>query len=204
MEIQFRYSVDDEVARVQNTLEKILWYREQGYRPIVPEGISDRSSDEEIRRIVAAMYEESDYEKVAEEIRNDVSVNIVRYFEVLGKYSSGAPDNLIIKLTRYGTSGSYQLPNFIVYNIDDARGIKTIYHEIAHLVFELEFIQHTVSHWQRERIIDLLLHTGDFAFLAYEIWQPDYHGVENVIDPSFEEYFRSHRSAFYARICGPR
>ncbi len=150
------------------------------------------------------MYEESDYEKVAQEIRNDVSVNIDRYFEVLGRYSSGDFDNLIIKLTRYGTSGSYQLPNFIVYNIHDARGIKTIYHEIAHLVFESEFVQYAVSHWQRERIIDLLLHVGDFAFLNYDLWQRDYHGEEVLIDPTFDELFLSHRSAFYARICGRR
>ncbi len=204
MKIEFRYSIEDELTRVQNTLEKMLWYREQGYRPTLPVGISETSPEKEIREAVETAYREKDYREAEQDIRRDFSECLDRFLQVLAKYSLEVPENLIMKLTQFGTSGSYQFPNFVVFDIHDVRGLKTIYHEIAHLAFEQEFLQNNVSHWQRERIIDLFLHTEDCEFLQYDIWQRDYHGVELSVDPVFAELFLVDRSAFYVRVCGPR
>lgn len=202
MEIQFRYSIDHEVTRVINTLEKLLWYREQGYRPTLPKGTSERSSREEIASAVGREYRGDQFIEAEQGIRNDFSEYLNTFLHTLRRYSDVVIDHIVLKLTRYGTSGSYQIPNFIVFDITDARGIKTIYHEVAHLVFEREFIQCDVSHWHRERIIDMLLHSDDFAFLEYSIWQRDYHGADVAVDDFFAKYFLTDREEFYRQLCG--
>lgn len=203
MNIEFRYSVDDEVSRVKKTLEKMSWYQGEGYQPVLPEGISSESAEDEIRFAVEREYKEQDFIQTAGMIRSDFDQCLFQYIEALQTYFEYVPKELIIKLTRYGTSGSFQLPHFIVFDIQDRRGVKTIYHEIMHLCIEKECEEHSVSHWQKERIVDLALHSHSFSFLKYDIWYRDYHGAEVDVDPLFTSFF-SDRSSFFMALCGRR
>lgn len=204
MNLEFRYGIDIETDRVKKTLEKMGWYQIQGYRPSLPDSILEGSTEGEIRDAVTKEYREESYRLAEKNIRAEFDRigGILR--KTLEQYFESVPSSLSIKLTGYGTSGSFQLPNFIVFDVYDRRGVKTIFHELIHLCLEEEFQKNAVGHWDKERIVDLILHSEQFSFVEYADWQRDYHDAEHRIDKIFAEYFFSDRDRFYSEICGAR
>ena len=63
--------------------------------------------------------------------------------------------------------GSYKLPNLVIYNINNKKGFKTIVHEIIHLLIENQIQEFKIQHWEKERIVDLILNSDEFSFLEY-------------------------------------
>ena len=162
--LQFNYSSEYEVQRVKNTLNKLAWFKEQGYRLSLPKGLSldgDNLVDEKFIKIsVVSEYNENDYKQVIEMVNEQW----LKYSSILEKYfletNIKSKDNYEVKLTRYGVGGSYNLPNTIIINIQahyEVGLIKTIIHEIIHLSIQGLIEKYEVEHWQKERIVDLIL-----------------------------------------------
>ena len=162
--LQFDYSVDCEVQRIQYTLNKLEWFKKQGYHLRFPANFSlenEKFADENyIRNTVLDEYNEADYQKVAETVNKqwlEYSPNLEKYFlKILAK-----PESIYkVNLTKYGVGGSYHLPNKIIVNFQEKFGIgvsKTIIHEIAHLSIQKLIEKYNVEHWEKERIVDLIL-----------------------------------------------
>jgi hypothetical protein len=85
--------------------------------------------------------------KILKEIKNSFS-----------KSSILAQDEYIIYFTKYGTGGSYNLPNTVIINLNrrwEVGMLKTIIHEIIHLAIEKDILEYKIEQWQKERIVDL-------------------------------------------------
>lgn len=162
--LQFNYSSEYEVERIKNTLNKLAWFKEQGYRFSLPEGLllsGDNLVDEKfIKSSVVEEYSEDDYKQVIEMVNEQW----LKYSSILEKYfleTKIKPEDIYeVKLTRYGVGGSYNLPNTIIINIQahyDVGLVKTIIHEIVHLSIQELIEKYNVEHWKKERIVDLIL-----------------------------------------------
>ncbi len=114
------------------------------------------------------------------------------------------PAAFFVYLTNYGVGGSYNLPNIIILNINNKKGFKTIIHEIIHLLIETWIQEYKVQHWEKERIVDLVLNSKEFSFLKYNNWQGSYDNAEEYIDDLFNKYFFENPKNFFSKIKSAR
>lgn len=180
------YSPELEAGRVTQTLKRAAWYREHGYagKLTLPRGIDlDREcSPEQIERAIQAEFEEAPYEDFKKQIKDGFAAiaNSAVFTDSPLKFE----DSYTIKLTKYGTGGSYHLPNTIVINIAKMKAsVGAILHEIIHLAIEPLIRQYSASQQDKERLVDLLLKEL-FPDQAFE--QPRF-----ADNPRIDEAFRS-------------
>jgi len=161
--ITIKYSKNFELRRVFDTVHKIDWYRKMGYKPLLPGGFSVESDLSElkipdIKKLINKEYKKEDYKKVAFAIKNKSFIkSLPEKFEKIGlKYRK----TYYIFLTKYGVGGSYKTPDKIILNINKKKSgfiITTIIHEIIHLSIEGFIQKNKISHWQKERLVDLIM-----------------------------------------------
>jgi hypothetical protein len=161
--LQFNYSIDYEVERIKNTISRLDWFKEKGYQLLFPEGFSVENkdfSDDNIKNSILEEYNEIDYKKVADIVNEQWS----KFSPFLEKYfleTKTKLENIYkVNLTKYGVGGSYNLPNTIIVNFQGKFGIgvsKTIIHEIIHLSIQELIEKYKVGHWEKERVVDLIL-----------------------------------------------
>lgn len=159
-----KFSPEYEIERVKRTFGKLQWYKDNGYNPKFPEDLEivpcSGISEDQIKKSVNAEYRESDF-KIQEIylLENWHSV-IDEASAELAKTSLRPVDTYTIYLTKYGVGGSYHYPDSVVVNISfkyEIGLVRTIFHEIVHLMIEKWIFEYTVGHWQKERIVDLLM-----------------------------------------------
>ncbi|MFA5886721.1 MAG: phosphotransferase [Patescibacteria group bacterium] len=205
MTLNIKFGIALESERVKNTIAKMDWYDFNGYKPRLPEGINKEFSEEKIKHQISKEFNRGRYVEVANQITADFSTN---YFQLSSKlenfFNKDIPDTFLIYLTNYGTNGSYFLPNTIVFNINSQRGSKTIVHEIVHLLIEDWIQKYKIQHWEKERIVDLILNSKEFDFLSYNSWQDSYHGAEKYIDELFGHYFFINPEIFFSKVSDAR
>jgi len=63
--------------------------------------------------------------------------------------------------------------------------------------YGLETSEH---HWEKERIVDLILNSPQFAFLQYNEYRDDYAGAETYIDELFQKYFFKDKDMFFQEV----
>lgn len=163
IKIEFEYGIDSEIQRVKNTLKDIEWLNENKYRFSLPafESEPEKVSDKEIRDSVKKEYSALEFE-TAEKAVCSVWEEKQTKIEKIQNTIMGANklDSIKIVFTKYGTSGSYWVPNKIIINL---RAnvleflIKTVIHESIHLMIENLIKKNNVTHWYKERIVDLII-----------------------------------------------
>lgn len=198
MELNIKFGIDFELRRVKDTLVKLKWYNSNGYKPKLPEGINKDSSEEEIKNQITKEFNKKRYGNAANQINSDF-LKIEKPFseklkEVFGK---DIQMDFIIYLTNYGTGGSYNPPNKVIFNINNKKGFKTVIHEIVHLIIEPKIQEYKVQHWEKERTVDLILNSKEFSFLNYNFWQGNYNNVEKYLDNLFNSYFFKDQNKFF-------
>lgn len=157
--INLIYSVEDEKDRVIYTLNKLKWYREKGYSVGLPEGVNENTELGDIRSVVKNEYNEEKYKEMAESIAEEISKNLKNIPESFEQQGLKLEDEYNVILTLYGVGGSYSPPNNIVVNFrkkDKDSLIKTILHEVIHISIEEWIQKYGVSHWEKEKLVDLL------------------------------------------------
>lgn len=164
MNIHATYSIESEVERIQNTLERLDFYNKKGYSLFFPinlhVGGGDTLKENHIKESVINEYDEAVYRKEKKYIEDNIST----IHKMLQTYSTQTSMQLQgvyeVQLTRYGVGGSYALPNKILVNIQSRTGaklLKTLIHEIIHLSIEEWIRAYKVEHWEKERIVDLIV-----------------------------------------------
>lgn len=160
--IKFIYSQNFEVERIRYTLSKIEWFKQHSYKVSLPNLINadNRYRVEDLTEIVKSEFDENIFKAQIDIINEKWSIYASRFFEELVKMGLEPSDNYILYMTRYGVGGSYNIPNEIIINIQQKSGVDligTIFHEIIHLNIEPLIQKYNISHWTKERIIDLIL-----------------------------------------------
>ena len=113
----------------------------------------------------------------------------MRFLEKYFLETNAKPENVYeIKLTKYGVGGSYNLPNTIIVNFQGKFGIgvsKTIIHEIVHLSIQELIEKYKVGHWEKERVVDLIL-----LKIVPEIAKMQNISIDTkLVDEAFERYY---------------
>lgn len=161
--IKTQFSIAFESRRIFHTLRKLDWFNKNGYSINLPKGIRPtdrRFNQRHIKEAVLEDYKMSEYEKIGKDIKN-------KWGKLTDKLTKGLatidlkPKSLYkVYLTKYGVGGSYNLPNIIIVNFSSkttSEVLKTIIHEIIHLLIEPLIVKFKIDHWSKERIVDLIL-----------------------------------------------
>ena len=201
MNLKFVFGIDFELSRIKNTINKLDWYNSQRYNPRLPKGITNKSSEEKIKNQIKKEFKEDDYKVVA----NKSSSNFSKIAKPLSNklkniFNKEIQKEFIVYLTNYGVGGSYKLPNMIILNINSKNSSNIIIHEIIHLIIMDKIIEYKIQHWEKERIVDLILNSEEFSFLNYDSWQKDYCNVERYIDNLFNNSFFKNPEEFFSKI----
>lgn len=201
MKINIKFGKEFDKNRIKNTIVKLDWYKKHGYRPQLPGGIDDKSTDSEILEKVSQEYEEESYNNIAKILLNEFSVFSDKLEQSLVDiFGKNIQTNFNVYLTKYGVGGSYWLPNEIILNVNNKFIVKTFVHEIIHLMIEENVKKYNIKQFEKERTVDLILHSPKFDFLQYNFWQKHYSGVEKYIDTMFEKHFFKSPETFFAEI----
>ena len=157
IKLHFMYGPETDVKRVKNTLKKISWFKENGYRPILPEGILENSSLDEIREVVVVSYDEKPYETLSQEVLEIWDTHAGSFIKLKAIPDCRFHDTYEVVLTKYGVGGSYYADTGkIIVNINTKKVIDTIQHEIIHTGIEYLIQKYKVSHWRKERLVGLI------------------------------------------------
>jgi hypothetical protein len=151
MEIKVTFSLKLEEERIKFTLSKLKWYKKHGYNPLLP------------KKEIVEEYEEKMYESFKNNLLtkySDIKENIENQLHKTGK----PPTKIEVILTKYGTMGSYRIPDKVILNIHNNNPLKTLIHEIVHLMIEKKVIENKIAHEEKEKIVDKIL-KDNFSFL---------------------------------------
>lgn len=163
IKITIKFSPEYEVERVKGTLRRLRWFKDNGYNVKFPESIVANLgidiSEDQIKTAVGVEYNEDDF-KIKEAYLSENWNKVVDGVSAeLAKTSLIPRDTYTIYLTKYGVGGSYHYPDSIIVNVGFwGQGLlRTVFHEIVHLMIHPWIIEYKVSHWQKERIVDLIM-----------------------------------------------
>ncbi len=193
-EVIFDYSLQDECARVINTLKRSAWYKEQGYKPKYPDLLQkklekdEKINDQDVSEAVSAEFDEKFYADEVAKIKNGWDAIKENFFENLKTLGQPLQEKYYACLTRYGTGGSYGWPSDIQLNINQNRrdsAAKTLAHEIVHLTIEPLIKQYNIEHWTKERLVNLIMNK---FFPENPIMQRDPENAEKI-NEIFEREF---------------
>lgn len=159
------YNQEYEVDRVKETIGQIDWFIENKYdykKFSFPKSLDVNKlndySEKEITDAVISEYNDDDFKK-NETLLISHWVQISKELEsAFLKSSTSMQDEYTIFFTKYGTAGSYSLPNKIIVNLTRAWGngmLRTIIHEIIHLSIQKYIDEYKIGQWQKERMVDL-------------------------------------------------
>lgn len=208
MDIEIVFSLDKERKRIKDHYNVFDWLKENKYaEPIMPAGISFySSSEEESLSKLDKEYDETDYKEFAKELNQNFSKVKEVFSSFLEDVFPGeVPKKVFIVLSKYGLGGSYFPPDIVEVNFNRHSSSKTVSllcHEIIHLILEKYVEEHELSHWEKERTVDLLLHHDNKLGLDY--WQPRYHGTEEYVDKLFQKFFFSDRKKYFQEVVKSR
>jgi hypothetical protein len=201
IEIKVEFGIDIEYKSVKYTLKELDWLNSHGYKPIMlPKGITKGSSKKEIQDQIEKEFDEKKYKRLANQINSSFSTIKNQFSKKLHQIFNNIPSIFVIHLTNYGVGGSYHLPNTVVCFIHNIKYFEVIVHEIIHLLIENQVQKYKIKHWEKERIVDLILSSEEFSFLGYDDWQDDYHEVEGYIDILFNSHFFQNPEEFFSKI----
>ena len=189
--IKFQFSIESEVNRVKETIGNIEWLISNSYRFILPNSVKD-SGDikiEKIKELVENEYDSEIYQIAESAILKSWKGNNELIRRINQKMNGSYMLNEInIILTKYGTQGSYVMPNSAIINISNIPPeflIKTVIHESLHLMIEHLIKKYLVEHWVKEHIVDLIM---DLEYKSRFKMQPVPDWVL-AVDVIFKEYY---------------
>ena len=196
--LTINFSVDFEKERVRQTKLRLPWYHKQGYTVSLPQG--DLSSQESITKEIQQEFTPTVYKHEAAEAIKIFEHYEERFFPALQSiFGDKAIPNIKLYLTQYGTGGSYQLPNMVIVNIKLPHHFGTLFHEILHLHLEPYIKHYQITHWIKERTVDLLQRSNAFSFLPPPR-NTSWDKVETIVDPLFERYFFHNRDLYFSQL----
>lgn len=163
--LKINFSIEDEVKRIKYTLGKLDWFVAQGYKINLPDKVKkivDQGqvpTDDEISESVSSEFNQKEYEEKTQDLIQKWEEAKEVFLEKLATLGLPLQPEYRVSFTKYGVGGSYGLPNKIQINFDYsyARNTSaTTFHEIIHLTIENLIKEHNISHWTKERLVDLI------------------------------------------------
>jgi hypothetical protein len=115
-------------------------------------------SEKEIEEAVIAEYSDNVYKENEKFLLDNWKKASQEIDSAFSKSGLKFQEEYKIYLTKYGTGGSYNLPNTVIINVTFSFKIKIIQliiHEMIHLAIEEDILKYEIGQAQKERIVDL-------------------------------------------------
>lgn len=164
MNISVSYSFDHEVERIHEVGQNLDWYLQNGYKPLLPQGITYENiaslSKLKIIAILTKVFHEDDYAAAKHVLMRNVEKYHVPFGDKLIELGLFVEPKYEVILTKYGTSGSFLVPKDVVLNIMGKTGtepIAKVMHEIVHMVIQPLLEKHPLQRGEKERLVDLIV-----------------------------------------------
>jgi len=169
-------TVKEEFSQLKNVLRKKDFYEKNGYKVAYPDNplLLDakilQNQDLMFETFKNAEYDENYYKeglRVLNPYKDQIEKLILKLKDLGKNWSFKMFPEYQIVLTRYGPGGSYHYDTGTVVMLATKDGkfkrsdpIQTIVHEIVHMGIEESIvIKYKLSHWEKERLVDLLVST---------------------------------------------
>jgi len=152
MKLVIKYGKRYDTNRIAFYLNEQDWYKSHKIRIILPEKLK---TNEEIKDYIDKNFNEEEYKNIGDKILTSYN-KISKIFsqKIKSKLNKNLPKELNVLLTKYGSGGSYIMPNSIVINIDyNIPFMYTLKHEFLHLLFDEEIVKKNLSHEEKESFI---------------------------------------------------
>jgi len=175
---------------------------QEGYELSLPEGTDpSKDSKKKIMEKIEEEYDPSEYEEVKEKLLEAYSKIDEKFKAYIENTFSNKKDKIKVHLTKYGPGGSYHPPNEVTvcfkgFNTDQV--LSNLLHEVIHLYIHPYIEKHDINHWEKERIVDLLLHETNV--LERSSWQKNYNEAEGKVDPLFHKHFHESKDKFFKKL----
>lgn len=156
MEFIIRYGKEFEITRIKSCIPKKDWYKKHNLKFFLPKGVFI----DNIKEKVEQEFDIESYKRAERDLFNFIKEIPQDFFNKLEKKTGKKiPKKVKIILTRYGVFGSYNLPNLIIININRKHNlmIKTLKHELVHLLVEEEVQKKKLTHKQKEELVESIL-----------------------------------------------
>ncbi len=139
-------SLSEEREMVRLTKKKDGWFKVNKYHFLVPNGPLED------------VYQKEDYMKRTLVLERIWRKEEQKFFSILDDFFGRRIKRVIVHITKYGVGGGYFLPNHVYLNCAlPFDSMKTIKHEILHLVVESYIQKYKVSHSKKEKLVDCLM-----------------------------------------------
>lgn len=192
VELRISFSEALETERVRYTLNKLPWFKEQGYNVKFPKAIQEDANrgstidDAVIQAAVKGEFDETPYREQSEKLIKEWVENEPSFIANLKTLGLPLPKEYSIIFTRYGVGGSYNPPNKVIINIASERStfLEIVMHEIVHLAIEQLIQEYSIDHWTKERVVDLTMS----KFLNTRTAQRNPEHVEEI-ETIYDEYY---------------
>ena len=198
--IEFEFSLESEVRRVMETISNLEWFKKNNYRVLLPNNLNiNEITSDSITRMVESEFDIKNFQEAEVAIRkswegNNVFINKINK-KMIGSFLL---EKVKVILTRYGTQGSYVVPDSLIINISNIPPqflIKTVIHESLHLMIESFIKKYSVDHWVKEYIVDSIMNleyesrfkmqpVPQYALAVDAIFKESYPDILAVIEKS--------------------
>ena len=200
IKIEFEFSLESEVRRVMETISNLEWFKQNNYRVLLPNNLNiNEITSDSITRMVESEFDIKNFQEAEVAIRkswegNNVFINKINK-KIIGSFLL---EKVKVILTRYGTQGSYVVPDSLIINISNIPPqflIKTVIHESLHLMIESFIKKYSVDHWVKEYIVDSIMNleyesrfkmqpVPQYALAVDAIFKESYPDILAVIEKS--------------------
>ena len=160
--IEFEFSLESEVRRVMETISNLEWFKKNNYKVLLPSNLNiNETTSDSLIKIVESKFDVKYFQEAEAAIRKSWEGNNV-FIKKINKRMTGSflLEKVNVILTRYGTQGSYVIPDSLIINISNIPPeflIKTVIHESLHLMIESLIKKNSVDHWVKEHIVDSIM-----------------------------------------------
>jgi len=173
MKLQFLYSKIKEKEKLLNIYEEYQWFIDNDFPIVVPKfytkiyqkKIYQKNKNnkklfvKELNIELNKTYDENDYQRKSERIKNNWKKIEQSFFNILGSLNLRIKDKYICYISLYGPSGQFNYPDVINLRVSNTKDIKeaneTIAHELIHLLIYDKAKKLKLSYKQIEGIVDL-------------------------------------------------
>ncbi len=190
-----KYSKEFEAQRVLSTKKKLKWYFDNGYNlsnSVLPKKISveelDKKSETEIIKYVNEEYDSDLFQPHIQTINSLLPDYLNRLAEYFSKIDIEVLPNIEIKLTKYGTAGSYNSPNIVIVNISKSFNIglvRNILHEIIHLHIQGLIDKYKIKQWGKEILVDCLFEKFNASILKRQNYPIDASKIQKIFHENY-------------------
>ena len=189
----------EEFQQIVRTIKRKKFYEQKGYTYKLPEiamlrePISPKLETKALEIFIQSEYDEGFYKAGMSALENkrDVVENAVKVFSKWNnKWEFFILDSYNIRLTRYGSGGSYNASTGDIVILTTREGCfkrgsnpaHTIIHEAVHIGLEKNFIKkYGLTHEQKERLVDLVV------VQHFDTFIPEYK-LQNIGDTTIDKF----------------